>query len=101
MALASHSGTLAIYMGKAAASEVAAGLVAAGLPGDTPTVLVENASLPHMSRIGTRLDLLPLAARSSLSSGPALIMIGDALDIARTTAAVKHSQSAERRPACT
>lgn len=99
-ALARQSGTLAIYMGKAAAGEVAAGLISAGMPGHTPAVLVENASLPHMSRISTRLDLLPIAAGSSLSSGPALILIGDALGIACTSEAVKHLRSAERRADC-
>lgn len=99
-ALADPSATLAIYMGKAAAGEVAAGLIAAGLPGSTPTVLVENASLPNMSRLRSRLDLLPLAAKSSLSTGPALILIGEALGVACTSAVVKRPRSAERRPAC-
>jgi len=78
-ALADPQATLAIYMGKAAASEVSRELMAAGLPAETPVALVENASLPDERRIGTRLDLLPLAAKAGLGSGPALLLIGAAL----------------------
>ena len=51
----------------------------AGLAPDTPVALVENASLPEERRFFTRLDLLPLAARTALDDGPALILIGKAL----------------------
>jgi uroporphyrin-III C-methyltransferase len=78
-ALADPEATLAIYMGKAAAHEVSAGLIAAGLPGATPVALVENASLESSRRFTTRLDLLPLAAKSALGDGPALILVGKAV----------------------
>jgi uroporphyrin-III C-methyltransferase len=78
-ALADPRATLAIYMGKAAASEVSARLIAAGLPGSTPVAMVEHASLPEQRRFTTRLDLLPLAARTALGDGPAVILIGEAL----------------------
>jgi len=78
-ALADPAATLAIYMGKAAATEVAENLVAAGLPGETPVALVESASLPDERCLRTRLDLLPLAARTALGGGPALLLIGAAL----------------------
>ena len=45
-ALADPQATLAIYMGKAAATDVSRRLIAAGLPIDTPVALIENASLP-------------------------------------------------------
>lgn len=78
-ALADPQATLAVYMGKAAAGEVSAGLIAAGLSPATPVALVENASLPGSSPFLTRLDLLPLASRTALGDGPALILIGEAL----------------------
>lgn len=78
-ALADPQATLAVYMGKAAAGKVAAGLMAAGLPGTTPVVIVENASLPDETIFHTRLDLLPLAARTALGNGPALLLIGQAM----------------------
>ena len=78
-ALADPQATLAVYMGKAAAPHVAAGLIAAGLAADTPVVLVENASLPSANTFRSRLDLLPIAARTALGDGPAIILIGEAL----------------------
>ncbi len=66
-------------MGKAAAAEVSRELIAAGLAPETPVALVENASLPGERRFHTRLDLLPLAARTALGSGPALLLIGQAM----------------------
>jgi uroporphyrin-III C-methyltransferase len=78
-ALADPRATIAVYMGKAAARAVSDGLIAAGLAPDTPVVLVENASLPEQRQFSTRLDLLPLAARTALSDGPAVILIGPAV----------------------
>lgn len=78
-ALADSTATLAVYMGKAAANEVSAQLIAAGLSADTPVALVENASLPNERQFRTRLDLLPLAARTALGDGPALLLIGKAM----------------------
>ena len=78
-ALADPQATLAVYMGKAASSELSARLVAAGLPGDTPVALVENASLPSERVFTTRLDLLGLTSRTALGDGPALVLIGTAM----------------------
>ncbi|WP_081097050.1 MULTISPECIES: uroporphyrinogen-III C-methyltransferase [Sphingomonadales] len=77
--LADPEATLAVYMGKAAASEVSGQLIAAGLAGDTPVALVESASLPEERQLHTRLDLLPLVARAALGDGPALLLIGTAI----------------------
>lgn len=77
--LADPQATLAIYMGKAAAGEVAAKLIAAGLSPDTPVALIENASLPEKRTFVTRLDLLPLAAKTALGRGPATILVGQAV----------------------
>lgn len=78
VALADPRATLAIYMGKAAAGEVSARLIEAGLSASTPVALVENASLPNRRCFATRLDLLPLAAHTALGDGPAMILIGEA-----------------------
>ena len=77
-ALADPGATLAVYMGKAAAREVSSGLIAAGMPPETPVAVVENASLPDERHVVTRLDLLPIAARA-LGDGPAVILIGQAV----------------------
>lgn len=78
-ALADPKATLAIYMGKAAAGTISRQLVDAGLPGDTPVLLTENASLPEERQFSTRLDLLALSAKSALGDGPALMLIGEAV----------------------
>jgi len=78
-ALADPQTTLAVYMGKAAAREVSVRLMAAGLAGDTPVALVENASLPDCRRLLTRIDLLPLVAKGVAGDGPLLILVGAAL----------------------
>ncbi len=77
--LADGQATLAIYMGKSAAAEVSARLIEAGLAADTPVALVENASLGSRRHFKTRLNLLPLAARTAVGDGPALILVGEAL----------------------
>lgn len=78
-ALADPQATLAIYMGKSAAALLSVRLIAAGLPPATPVAMIENASLPGERQFRTRLDLLPLAARTALGDGPALLLIGAAL----------------------
>ena len=93
-ALADPQATLAIYMGKAAAAEVSARLIEAGLCGETPVALVENASLPGERHFLTRLDLLPLAARTALGDGPALILVGRAVAAAVPAVAAKARREA-------
>ena len=93
--LADPEATLAIYMGKNAAGEVAAGLTRAGLPGDTPVAVVQNASLPSVRHIVTRIDLLPLTTKTLLGDGPALILVGEALWAATARSKAKIGQDCE------
>ena len=78
-ALADPQATIAVYMGKQAAPHISQGLMQAGLAADTPVVLIENVSLPSEQNLATRLEVLPIAARSALGEGPAIILIGEAL----------------------
>ena len=80
--LADPEATLAVYMGKAAAAEVSRNLIAAGLPPETPVALVESASLPNSRQFRTRLELLPIAAKAALGTGPAILLIGRAAALA-------------------
>jgi uroporphyrin-III C-methyltransferase len=79
VAAADRDATLAIYMGKAAASGLARALMLAGRPGDTPALIVADASLPSERVLSTRLDLLGLAAASLAGDGPMILLVGDAL----------------------
>jgi uroporphyrin-III C-methyltransferase len=78
-ALADPSSTLAIYMGKAAATEIAASLIASGLSVDTHALIVENASLPSERLIRTTLGRMANTVKLVSGSGPALLIIGEAV----------------------
>ena len=86
-ALADPRSTLAIYMGKAVAGEIAANLIRAGLPADTPALVVENASLPGERIVRARLDLLGVATGAAVTDGPAILIIGDAVGVRPAIAA--------------
>src|SRR3546814_4226023 len=74
-ALADPGATLAVYMGKFAASDVARQLIAPGMPADTTAIVIENASLPQERHLASRLELLPLAVRAGICAGPALLLL--------------------------
>ena len=66
--------TAAIYMGAGEAEAIAADLIAAGKPAQTPLALVEEASLPGMRvQHATLADLPRLVTRG----GPTLILLGE------------------------
>lgn len=77
--LAEPGATVAIYMGKSSAAIVSRNLIAAGMAKDTPVLLVENASLDNERIIHSRIDLLPLTAKTALGNGPAIMLIGSAM----------------------
>ena len=76
-ALADPNATLAIYMGKRAAPEIARRLMTNGLSGDTPVLIAADVSLPGERLVHTRLDLLALAVDSTADASPALILVGE------------------------
>ncbi|MEZ5810162.1 MAG: siroheme synthase CysG [Rhizobiaceae bacterium] len=98
--LAISGATVAVYMGRTTAADVAGRLIAAGLSPDTAVAVVENASLAHRRRFhGTLADLPALQDRDDLS-GPVMTIIGDAVagaDFARSVplAAVRRPVAAE------
>lgn len=95
-ALADPDATLAVYMGKTAAADVSRQLVAAGMASDTPAIVIENASLPEERHLATRLDLLPLAVQTGIGDGPALLLIGRAMDSRTAIAACTNEAAIER-----
>jgi uroporphyrin-III C-methyltransferase len=66
-------------MGKRAAGAIAESLIRAGLSPDTPALVVENASLPGERIVRTRLDLLAIATSASVTDGPAILIVGNAV----------------------
>jgi uroporphyrin-III C-methyltransferase/precorrin-2 dehydrogenase/sirohydrochlorin ferrochelatase len=70
--------TLALYMGKAIAGEVAARLVAEGLAPATPVGIVVNAGRPERATYRGRLGELA-DSEVDFAEGPAIILIGEAV----------------------
>jgi uroporphyrin-III C-methyltransferase len=82
--LAKANQTVVIYMGLSMAAPIAARLLAAGRAGATPALIVENASRADERRIVTTLSGLAEAAASL--SGPALLIVGEAMALAQGSA---------------
>lgn len=81
--LAIAGATVAVYMGRSIAADVATRLIEAGLSPDTAVAVVENASLASKRLFhGTLADLPALEAREDLT-GPVMTIIGDAVAGAR------------------
>ncbi len=77
--LAISGATVAVYMGRSTAADVASRLIAAGLSSDTAVAVVENASLGAQRKFhGTLTDLPSLESRDDLA-GPVMTIIGDAV----------------------
>jgi len=83
VSLARANQTVVVYMGLSTAASIAARLMTAGRAASTPALIVENASLPAERRILTTLSGLAEAAADL--SGPALLMIGEAMALAIAT----------------
>lgn len=79
--LAKANQTVVIYMGLSKAAIIAERLIGAGRAADTPALIVENASLPGERRIVARLGELATAAAGL--DGPAMLMIGESMALAR------------------
>lgn len=75
-ALACRRSGLAIYMGRAAAPEIARNLIAAGLGAGTPVLVVVDASLPGERIIRGRLDALGFLVSTVSARQPTLLLIG-------------------------
>lgn len=95
--LAISGATVAVYMGRSVAADVAARLIKAGLSPDTAVAVVENASLASRRLFhGTLADLPSLEGRGDLT-GPVMTVIGDA--VAGANFVKSEPLAAQRNPA--
>jgi uroporphyrin-III C-methyltransferase/precorrin-2 dehydrogenase/sirohydrochlorin ferrochelatase len=98
--LAISGATVAVYMGRSVAADVAGRLIDAGLSPDTAVAVVENASLAGSRRFhGTLADLPALETRADLD-GPVMTIIGDAVagaDFAGSTPLAEGRSATVRR----
>jgi uroporphyrin-III C-methyltransferase len=81
VSLARPNHTVVIYMGLSLAGTIARNLLAAGREPATPALIVENASRATERRVPTTLGELAIAAADL--SGPALLIVGEAMALAQ------------------
>lgn len=77
-------GTLVLFMGLARLPALAAGLIAAGLPPDTPAAVVSRGTLPDQEVVVAALEELPDLAGEL--PGPALVVVGEVTALAAALA---------------
>jgi uroporphyrin-III C-methyltransferase len=78
-ALAQAGGTVGVYMGRAAAGEIARSLIAAGRDPDTPVMVAVNVSLPDERLIRGKLSALSFLVATISDDDPTLLLIGEAV----------------------
>ena len=76
-ALAQPRQTLVVYMGVHGLGAICEGLVANGLPADTPAALVEKATLPEQRVVEGTLASLPSESFKLKVKPPALLIVGE------------------------
>lgn len=74
--LADPETTLVVYMGAATIPQIAAHLIAHGMPADLPVLAISNATTPRERRLVSRLDALVADLARAALEGPVLFVIG-------------------------
>jgi uroporphyrin-III C-methyltransferase len=77
--LAEPDATLAVYMGRSAAGEIARELIAAGRAADTPVMIAVNVSRPDERILRGQLGALGFLVRAISDDAPTLLLIGEAV----------------------
>ena len=90
-ALAQPGGTIGIYMGRAAAGEIARSLIAAGRDPETPVMVAVNVSLPSERLIRGRLSMLAFLVQTISDDDPTLLLIGEAVASAKSKTGLQNS----------
>ncbi len=76
-ALKETKGTLVFLMGVSAAPEIVAGLLGAGMSGDTPAAVIENGARCKQRKLITTLAELPEQAQQHKIKSPSVIIVGE------------------------
>jgi uroporphyrin-III C-methyltransferase len=87
VSLTKSGGTLAVYMGGQTLPGLAAHFIEAGMDPATPAIAIENASLPTQRNFVATIATLPKTLTTATTTGPVLLLIGEALRDADITAA--------------
>lgn len=70
-------GTLVFLMGLQRLPQIAAGLLAGGLPPQTPAAVLSGGNAPHLAAVRASLGEITDAARAAGVEAPAVIVVGD------------------------
>lgn len=79
-ALADPAATTVVFMGKRTFPVLAAGLMARGLPADTPALMAEAVGHPEQRLTRSTLGALDAVIAAEAGSGPALILYGHLME---------------------
>ena len=74
--------TVVFYMGVKTLSQVAARLIAAGKPADTPAAIIERATLPGQRMLTATLETIAQAAAAANIQPPAITIVGPVVKLA-------------------
>lgn len=80
-ALAQLNHTLVFYMGLTRAGEISESLLAGGLSADTPVAIIENGCRKNQRNIISTLNDFPLAVLRERVQSPALIIVGQVVNL--------------------
>lgn len=76
-----RKGTIVIYMGVGELKQIVNELIKNGMPPDVPSAIIERGTLPSQRVITGPLNSLPRKAESEKINPPAIIVIGDVVDL--------------------
>jgi uroporphyrin-III C-methyltransferase/precorrin-2 dehydrogenase/sirohydrochlorin ferrochelatase len=83
-ALARPNQTVVVYMGMAALPEICRQLIRHGLPAMTAAAVVQQATTPKQRVVSGSLETLPHLAKAAGMQAPALIVIGEVVNLRRS-----------------
>lgn len=89
--LADPGATLAFYMGRSAAGEIARQLIAHGLARETPVMIATNISRPDERLVRGELGALNFLVRAISDEAPTLLLVGEAVGARASTAALREA----------
>lgn len=82
--LADPNTTLVVYMGVANIAEIAAGLIAHGMPASLPVMAICNATTAKETRLISQLDGIAAETAVARLDGPVLFVIGEVVSLYRS-----------------
>jgi uroporphyrin-III C-methyltransferase len=94
VSLTKSGGTLVVYMGSKTLAGLAAHFIEAGMDPATPALAIENASLPSQRVFAATIATLPRILAGTATTGPMLLLIGEAMSDAQTEAVARQLEPA-------